>query len=121
MDLIRIEDLAIECIIGVRPEERVRLQTVQVSLALGCDLAAAGRSDDLADTIDYRAVRDRVIACACAGKFLLVERLAQAMADCCLEADPRVRQVTVAVDKPGALSGARAAGVTITRTRSCAP
>lgn len=118
MDLIRIEDLTIACIIGVRPEERVRLQTVHVSLALGCDLAAAGRSDNLNDTIDYRAVRDRVTTCACEGKFLLVERLAQAISDCCLQADPRVRQVTVVLDKPGALSGARAAGVTLTRTRS---
>jgi dihydroneopterin aldolase len=49
-------------------------------------------------------------------KFLLVEALAQAVANICLT-DERVQQVKVCVEKPTALRFARTVGVEIVRTR----
>ncbi len=47
----------------------------------------------------------------------LVERLAEELAGICLAADPRIAEVEIAVEKPGALRYARSVGVVIRRRR----
>ena len=48
---------------------------------------------------------------------MLVERLAQELVDICFDIAPRVRQVEMTVEKPGALRHARSVGITIHRQR----
>jgi FolB domain-containing protein len=115
-DRIHIRDLSLPCIIGTNPWEREHPQMVCLNLTLECDLAPAGRSDDLADTLDYRALRNTIAERIGASRFFLIERLAAEVADLCL-ADSRVRAVSVTVDKPGALTLARSVAVEIHRTR----
>jgi FolB domain-containing protein len=114
MDCIHIRDLDIECIVGVSPEERNTLRTVRVNLRLECDVATAGRSDRLEDTVDYRDVRDRVVATVRGSRDELIERLAERIAEAALSVR-HVARVTVVLDKPGALEGARSVAVEITR------
>ena len=45
---------------GVLPEEQARPQPFEVDVELSVDLAPAGRSDVLSDTIDYDALAGRV-------------------------------------------------------------
>ena len=116
-DKLIIRDLAARCIIGVRPGERRRTQDVLLTIALHADLRAAGRSDRLEDSLDYKAVKQRVLALVEKSQFRLVEALASAVADACLES-PRVERVTVTLQKPGALRFARCAEVEITRERT---
>ena len=80
------------------------------------DLRQAGRTDALEDTIDYRALKKRILELAGQSQFHLVEALAQSIADECLR-DERVERVEVAVEKPGALRFARTVGVEIVRSR----
>ena len=115
-DTVSIRDLKVRCVIGTRPVERRRRQTVILNIALGCDLSRAGRTDNLADTINYRDLRDRIETLARDSRFFLIERLVAAVADICLS-DRRVNSVSVTVDKPGALPAARSAAVTINRSR----
>lgn len=115
-DTILIRDLMIRCIIGTRPVERRRPQTVILNIALQCDLSRAGRTDNLADTVNYKDLHDRILELGRRSSFLLIERLAAAVADVCLS-DRRVKSATVMADKPGALSHAASAGVSITRRR----
>ncbi len=115
-DTMLIRDLNIRCIIGTHPVERRRRQTVILNIALECDLARAGRTDNLADTVNYKGLCDRITALARDSRFFLIERLAAAAADICLS-DRRVGAATVTVDKPGALPSARGAAVTINRLR----
>lgn len=115
-DRIHIRDLRVRCILGVNPDERVHPQEVVIQLTLHADLRPAGRSDRLEDTVDYKAVKKRVLELAEQSRFLLVERMAQRIAELCLES-PRVRAVRVVVEKPGALRFARTVGVEIFRTR----
>ena len=117
MDRILISDLQVRCIIGVNDDERREKQDVLMNLALGTDLSAAGKSDRLADAVDYRALKKRILATVEGSSFFLVERLAQEVADLCLQ-DERVREVTVRVEKPSALRFARSVGVEITRGRA---
>ena len=61
MDRIFIRDLALRCIIGIFPEERREKQDIVINVAMGCDLRKAGRSDDLNDTVDYKAVKKAIL------------------------------------------------------------
>jgi len=116
VDRILIRDLRARCIIGVNAEERRDKQDVAVNLTLFADLAKAGASDRIEDSTDYRTVKKRVLALVEESRFRLVEALAEAIAQTCLE-DPRVLQVRVQVEKPSALRFARSVGVRILRRR----
>ena len=114
LDRIHIRDLRLRCIVGINPDERVNKQDVVINLTLYADLRKAGRSDDIADTVDYKAVKLAVLELAEKSSFLLVERLAEAIADVCLS-HAGVRRVRVLVEKPAALRFARTVGVEIVR------
>lgn len=115
-DRIFIRDLTIRCIVGVDEYERREKQDVLVHLTLHADLRQAGRTDALEDTVDYRALKKRILRLAEDSRFRLIEALAQSIADECLR-DERVERVEVVVEKPGALRFARTVGVQITRSR----
>ena len=117
MDKIHIRDLLLRCIIGVYPEERRNPQDVILNITLDADLRKAGRSDDLGDTVDYKAIKQAVVGHVTQSSCLLVERLAQEVADLCL-GFAGVEKVTVSIDKPGALRFARSVAVEIERSRS---
>jgi len=115
-DRIEIRDLLLRGILGINPEEREKKQDILVNLTLFAELRQAGRSDDIADTPNYRTITKRVIEhVEQVGRFT-VEALATDIAGLCLE-DPRVARVRVRVEKPGALRFARSVGVEIERSR----
>ncbi|KAF0221354.1 MAG: dihydroneopterin [Geobacteraceae bacterium] len=116
LDRIEIKDLLLRTIIGINDGERHDRQDVLINLVIYTDTRAAGRSDDLKDTLDYRALTKRVIGVVEESRFCLVERLAAEIAALCLE-EPRVERVRVTVEKPGALRFARSVGVTLERGR----
>jgi D-erythro-7,8-dihydroneopterin triphosphate epimerase len=116
-DRIHIRDLLARCIVGIYPEERENRQDVVLNLTLYADLRAACRSDAIEDTVDYKAVKKKVLAMVEQSSFNLVERLADEVARVALE-DPRVQSVDVTVDKPGALRFARSVAVQIRRMRT---
>ena len=114
LDKIHIRDLHLRCVIGTTAEERREKQDVLINLTLYAALHAAGKSDRLEDTVDYKALKKRVLALVADSSCRLVEHLAERIAEVCL-ADPRVRRVAVSVDKPGALRFARSVAVEIVR------
>jgi len=116
MDKIFIRDLALRCIIGIYPEERRDKQDVLVNVEMHCDLRRAGRSDALADTVDYKAVKKAILELVERSGFQLIESLAEHIADLAL-ADPKVEKVVVTIDKPGALRFAKSSAVEITRAK----
>jgi len=115
-DRIHIRGMQVSCIIGINSWERENRQRVIIDLAMSCDLRKPGRSDRIEDTVDYRALKDRIIREIAASEYFLIERMAEHAADVCLE-NPVVKEVCVTVDKPGALTGARSVAVEIVRTR----
>ncbi len=116
MDQIYLRDLTLRCIIGTRPAERITRQEVRVGVTLDCDLSKAGKTDRLADTVDFRRLEAAIIRLVEGSEFQLIERMAERIADACL-ADPGVRAARVSVDKPRALRFARSAAVEIVRRR----
>ena len=116
MDRIRICDLLVRCILGINENERREKQDVLINLTIHADLREAGKSDRIEDTVDYRALKKRILAMAESSQYFLVEALAEAVAELCLE-QQGVRQVEVSVEKPHALRFARSVAVEITRQR----
>jgi len=117
LDKIHIKDLLLRCIVGVYSEERQEKQDVVMNITLHADLSTACRSDRIEDSIDYKAVKKKVIATVEQSSFFLIERLAERIAEVCLE-DPRVRRAQVSVEKPGALRFARTVGIEIVREQT---
>lgn len=116
-DKIQIQDLLLRAIIGINDEERRNRQDVLINVTLHADTRAAGRSDDMADAVNYRTLTKRIIALVENSQFYLVEKLAAEIAALCLD-DPRVERADVRVEKPGALRFARSVGVEIQRARA---
>ena len=114
MDRIFIRELALRCIIGIYPEERREKQDIVVNVEMHADLRAAGRSDNLADTVDYKAIKKAILKLVEESGFQLIEALAENIADIAL-ADDKVQRVVVTIDKPGALRFAKSSAVEITR------
>lgn len=115
-DAIIIRGLMCSCIVGVNPEERTRRQEILVDLDLSVDLAAASRSDDLDETVDYHSLAELIRETAESSRFYLIERLAGELASVCLS-EPRVAAVTVTVRKPEAIVSADYPAVRISRER----
>ena len=116
LDRIHIRDLRTRCIVGIFPEERREKQDVIINICLFGDLRAAGRSDRIDDTIDYKGLKKEVLRLVETSQYQLIEALAEAVAAACLE-HPKVVEVSVTVDKPGALRFARSVAVEIRRSR----
>jgi FolB domain-containing protein len=115
-DSLVIQDLLVRTVLGVSEEERRDKQDVLISVALATDTALPGKTDDLADAVNYRTITKRILALAERSSFRLIERFAEEIASLCLE-EPRVTGVRVTVEKPGALRFARSISVTIERER----
>jgi FolB domain-containing protein len=103
---------------GVLPEERSRPQPFEVDLDLVVDLDRAARSDDLADTVDYAVLAERVMKVVEGPSFDLLEALASAIADAIL-VDERVREATVTLRKlrPALAVQAGSVGIRLHRGR----
>lgn len=116
MDRIFIRDLALRCIIGLYPEEREKQQDVIINVVMETDLRAAGKSDDLNNTVDYKTIKQNILEFVENSSFNLIESLAEGTAAICL-ADSKVQSATVTIDKPGALRFCKSVAVEVTRTR----
>ena len=117
MDRIHIKDIALRCVIGVSDVERREKQDVVINITLYADLSKAAASDNMTDTVDYKAVKQRLVALVEGSHYYLVEALAGAIAHLCLEFHG-IEQVDVLVEKPGAVRYARTVGVEITRRKT---
>lgn len=98
MDCIQVTGIRCYGYTGYLQEEQVLGQWFEVDLTMWLDLAAAGHSDDIADTLDYRRAIETVKQLVKTAKFALVEKLANAIADAILKLD-RVQQVQVRLTK----------------------
>lgn len=113
-DTIFLTDLRVRAIVGINDWERRTRQTVSVDLEMPTDARRAARSDDIADTLNYKAVAKRLISYIGDSKFQLVETLAERIAEI-VRAEFGAPWVRVSVHKPGAVRGARDVGVSLMR------
>ena len=116
-DLIRLHGLRLMGVHGALPEEQGRAQPFEVDVDMAVDVATAGRTDILADTVHYGEVSAAIAKVVTGEQHRLLERLATRVADDVLKVDERITSVTVTVRKvrPPLPVDLGSAGVTITR------
>ena len=114
MDIVFINDLRIETIIGIYDWERKVKQTISLDLEMGTDISRSAETDAIEDTLNYKAVAKRLIAFVGDSEYQLVETLAEKIAEIVL-AEFDVPWLKLTVHKPGAVRGSRDVGVIIER------
>jgi len=115
-DCVFIEGLVIETVIGIYDWERKIRQPLRFDIEMAFDNRVPAASDDIVDTLDYKAVSRRLVAFVKDSDFGLVETLAERCAEIILGEFP-VSELRLKLSKPGAVRGADSVGVRIHRRR----
>ncbi|MCA9401846.1 MAG: dihydroneopterin aldolase [Candidatus Omnitrophica bacterium] len=116
MAQIHIQDLKLRSIIGINDWERDKKQDIIINIHITFNAEKAINSDNIKDTIDYKAITKRVIKLAESSKFFLLERMCAAIMDIVFD-DKRVEEATVKIDKPHALRFADSVSFRLTRKK----
>jgi len=114
MDIIFLNDLRVETVIGIFDWERKIRQTISIDLEMAADIRKAASTDAIENTLDYKAVAKRLISFVEESDFGLVETLAEETARIVVT-EFGVPWVKVTLHKPGAIRGAKDVGVIIER------
>ena len=114
MDIVYLNDLRIDTVVGIYDWERRTRQTVILDIEMGADISKAAETDDISHTIDYKAVAKRLFSFVGESEFELVEKLAEGVATILLE-EFKVPWCRVRLNKKGAVRGGRDVGVIIER------
>ncbi len=115
-DKVLINDLTVDAILGILPEERVQAQRVVINLTIFTDTQPAAKSQNIADTVNYAELSSQAAQLTVEGEYLLIESLVEDLAALTLD-HPTAKAVTVRVEKPQAVSAAGSVGVEIYRQR----
>jgi dihydroneopterin aldolase len=114
MDIVYINDLKIDTIIGIYDWEREVRQTISLDLEMGTDIRQAAATDDIQYALNYKAVSKRLIEFIEGSEFLLVETMAEQVSEI-IRQEFKVPWLRLRIGKPGAIRGARDVGVVIER------
>ena len=114
MDIIFLGGLEIKTIIGIYDWERETKQTVALDIEMAFDITKAAKSDNISDTLDYKAVSKRIISFVENSEFFLVEKLIEEIA-LIIRSEFNVPWVKIILNKKGAISGASDVGIIIER------
>jgi dihydroneopterin aldolase len=114
MNKIFLSGLRLEAKVGIYPDERRSSRPVEIDLEIGVPGDRVFRTGDVADTIDYAAVSERIRVELIRVRFGLLEEMSHAIAGILIDefGAPWVR---VTVVKPGILGGGIRVGVSIER------
>jgi dihydroneopterin aldolase len=115
MDTIIINDLEVFYRVGVADAERGQPQRLLLTIEMGGDFAAAALTDELAQTIDYCTVAERLRHFGAGRSWRLIEKVAVDVAEL-VRREFGAGTVSVEVKK-FVLPGARFVGVRVTRPR----
>lgn len=119
-DRILIQRIGIFAYHGVYEEEGRLGQRFFITVDCRLDLSGAGRMDDLTQSVSYADIAARVQEIAVGHRFRILEGLGEAIAQNLLISFPRIEEISITVEKPGAAVPAilDTIAVTITRQRS---
>ena len=113
-DRIFVSALTTECIVGIWDWERQVKQPVVIDLEMSFDIRKAAASDDIKDTLDYKAVSKRVLGFVGESRYQLVEALTENIARIVIT-EFAVSWVRVRLNKQGAIRNSRDVGIMIER------
>lgn len=100
--IIRLKNLRLRTIIGINAWEREKQQDVVINAEIHYDGSRCQASDQISDTLDYKAVTKKIIEEVEESQFFLLDALASRVLRIIME-DPMAQKATVEIDKPHAL------------------
>jgi len=98
---LELDSMEVDCVIGDLPGERDREQTLSIGVMLEVADGAA-ESDNLADTVDYALLAEKISRALKAARCRMIERAAKIAWDECM-AFPNTLAAKVRVSKKGAV------------------
>jgi len=113
-DIVFIEDLRIDAIIGIYDWEREVKQTVALDIEMASDNTRPAATESIDDAINYKEVAKRLIAFTEDSQFQLVETLTERLAEIILN-EFDVPWCRIKLSKLGAVTGSKSVGVIIER------
>ncbi len=113
-DIIYINDLRVETIIGIFGWEKEVPQEVSIDIEINFDCKKASKNDSIQDTLDYKKITKDVIKFVQGSTFKLQESLAEGITQF-IKKKYKVDSIKLRVSKPGALRHAKDVGVIIHR------
>lgn len=116
-DVIIIDGLRVDAIIGIDDWERVMTQAIIIDMALFTDVTDVAQTQDLSQGINYKAVCEQVSKWVQDKKFELLETLVEYVSKQLLD-NWSISKVSIRAVKPNAITLADAVGVQITRKPS---
>ena len=114
MDMVFIESLEVDTVIGAYDWERTIRQNLLIDLQMGWDNRLSAENDELHLALDYAAVSERINKFAHESSFELVETFAERLAELLLT-EFNIPWLRLKITKPGAVASARGVGVEIER------
>lgn len=114
MNQIFIHEFRVDAWVGIYEWEIQRPQTLELNIDIGLPDEAAGKSDNIKDTIHYGEVVERIQKELSERRFKLLEALAQDIADILLN-HFGAKWTRISVAKLGHIRGVKKVGVVITR------
>lgn len=119
MDFIFIEELRVQAWVGIYSREKAAPQTLELNLTFGVPDSAA-EQDDIADTIDYAEVIERIRRELAERHFNLIETLGEFVVKLLFD-EFGAPWVKIRIAKLGVMKGVRRVGVYIQRGREGIP
>ena len=114
IDVVSIEGLTVETIIGVYDWEKEKKQQLVLDIQMSWDNQRAAVTDNIDDALDYAMVSERVSAWVAEKPRQLIETVAEGVASLILN-EFGVQNVEVRVAKPGAVPNAKTVAVSVRR------
>ena len=113
---IKIKNLALRTVIGFKEWERKKKQDVVLNVEMEFEAKKAVESDSVEDSLDYKKIKNDIIAGVEASSFSLLESLADHVLKIIMD-HSQVLAAKVEVDKPHSLRFAKSVSVVVSAQR----
>lgn len=117
LDTIYIEALSTQAIIGIYDWERENRQPLFFDIEMDLPVFNAAKSDNINDTVDYKAVSDEVVKLVEESRVELLETLCEQICQHIFTHHKAVQVIRLKVSKPQAVESTKTVGIKITRYR----
>jgi D-erythro-7,8-dihydroneopterin triphosphate epimerase len=113
---IKIKNLALRTVVGFNEWERNKKQDVLLNVEMEFEAKKAVEADNVKDSVDYKKIKNEIIAGVEASNFNLLETLANYVLKIIMD-HPQVLAAKVEVDKPHSLRFAKSVSVVVSAQR----
>jgi len=116
-DIIYIEQLATDAIIGIYDWERQQTQPLFFDIEMEVPIFSAAQSDAIGDTVDYAVVSDFICEYVEESRVELLETLLESLSSELFARFKGIQHLKIKVSKPQAVKKAKTVGLIIQRSR----